>query len=181
MSPELRSLAPARPPSSNRLSNRWFRFGIAFTLLHIAVAWAAFSYDAYDAGPAPVGASVPSEGVSVGPSGADRVEAASASVGEAIDLLYAELPLRMSDGEWRRDVSSSCMLLSARALELDTVLPDDPEAAQLRGVLLDMSETAEELRVAVQDQSPEAAQLAVDRMNRCVEAWAASTSDVDAE
>lgn len=177
MSPELRSLAPARLSSLNWLSNRWFRFGIAFTLLHIAVAWAAFSYDA---GPAPVGASLLSEGVPVGHSGADGVAVASASVGEAIDMLYAELPLRMSDGEWRRDVSASCMLLSVKALELDTALPDDPEAAQLRGVLLDMSETAEELRIAVQDQSPEAAQLAVDRMNRCVEAWAA-TSGVDAE
>lgn len=172
--------AGAHTSGASPFSNRWFVYGIAFAVLHIVVAWAAFSVPTYDRGPEPAGADLAVESARSA-SGSEGIAHASASVSEAIDLLYADLPLRMSDSEWRRDLSTSCMLLSTRAGELEAMMSGDPEATQVIAVLQDMSGTADELRAAVERQDVEAARMAAERMNRSVEVWVVHAPAVGAE
>jgi hypothetical protein len=161
-------------PSSGGMSlaSRPFLIGLAFTVLSIAIAWVA-AYQAFDGGPTPVGASMPSAESAADLSRSERVALAGGSVSEGIDLLYAELPLQMSDQEWRRDVSSASTRLEAGAEELATLLADESGTAEVQSILLEMCEAADDLRSAVQAQSPEAARSALERMDSCVQAWEA--------
>jgi len=162
------------------LSSRPFLIGLAVTALSIAIAWVA-AYQAFDGGPTRVGASTPSAGSVAEPSQSERVALARGSVSEGIDLLYAELPLQMSDEEWRRDVSSASTRLETGAEELATLLADESGTVEVQSILLEMSKAADDLCSAVQAQSPEAARSALERMDSCVQAWEAHLPGDDAE
>jgi hypothetical protein len=155
------------------LKNPFFRIGVVFALLHVIVAWLAFSYEGYDPGPASVGAAVSSDRSTAALSTEDRISRAGDAVSESIDLLYAELPVRMSDQEWRRDIVSACTMMGSRADELAALLPDESERGEMHSVLVDMSAAADALRAAVDERNPEAAESALQHMNASVNAWEA--------
>ena len=165
--------AHSRLPGSAALSSTVLRYAVAFTLLHIVIAWAAFSYQGGGV-PLLFGSADGAGGNAAGKPHTEQVALAQASVVEAIDLIYADLPPRLADQESRRDLTASCMLLKTRADELGALLADDPGAAGARGALAELSGAADDLRAAVESQSFADAEVALVQLDEGVNAWGAA-------
>lgn len=168
--------ASERLPRTQLVSGKVLYYAVAFTALHFAIAWAAFSYQGGGI-PFLFGSADGAGRSAAGQPHAEQVASARASVAESIDLVYAELPPRLADVESRRDLVASCMLLKTRADELGALLADDPGAAGTLSALAEMSGAADDLRAAVESQSFPDAELALLRLDEGVDAWSGAAGD----